>query len=314
MLVLNADQVRALAPMPHLIDCLEDAFRSEYVVPARQVTEMPGGTGNRLFISMPAFDPKGSAAIKLATYFPNNAVNGLPTVQGAIVVFSETGSPVAILDGTIVTQIRTGAASALASKYLSRADSAHLVIIGTGALAPYMAEAHCAVRAIARISVCGRSLERAAASAAIIRSLVRPDIEVNVSKAIDEAVKSADIVSCCTASPTPVLAGKWLQPGTFVDLVGSFSPTEREADDEVVRLARIFVDTFKGALAEAGDLLDPLARKVIARKSIEGELADLVNGRVMGRSRDDEITLFKSVGTAIEDLATANLVVAAAKG
>jgi ornithine cyclodeaminase len=309
MLVLNADEIRTMAPMPRLIECLEEAFRNDYVVPPRQVVRMPGGAGNRFFFSMPAFDLKGGTAIKLATCFPDNPAKDLPTIQAAIVVFSETGAPIALLDGTIVTQLRTGAASALASKYLSRADSTHLVIIGTGALAPHMAAAHCAIRPITRISVWGRRPERATATAAGIRSLVNPDIEVLVPDSIEKAVATADIVSCATSSPAPVLPGKWLRPGTFVDLVGSFSPSRREVDDDVVRRSRIFVDTFEGALAEAGDLIDPLARGVIDRKRIEGELADLVSGQVAGRNSDDEITLFKSVGTAIEDLAAAQLVV-----
>jgi ornithine cyclodeaminase len=312
MLVLNTDEIRALAPMPRLIDCLEQAFRAGCMVAARQVMKMPGGAGDRLFFSMPAFDLKGGTAIKLATYFPDNPAEGLPTIQAAIVVFSGTGAPTAVLDGTIVTQLRTGAASALASKYLSRADSSHLVIIGTGALAPYMAAAHCAARPITRIYVWGRRAERAAATATAIRSLVRQRIEVLVPKAIEEAVATADIVSCSTSSATPVLAGKWLKPGAFVDLVGSFSPSKREADDDVVSRSRIFVDTFKGALTEAGDILDPLGRGVIDRQRVEGELADLVCGRVAGRKSNDEITLFKSVGTAIEDLAAAQMVVAAA--
>lgn len=307
MLVLNAEKIRALAPMPRLIECLHNAFRTECIVPSRQVATMPGGAGDRLLLSMPAFDPEGGGVVKLATVFPDNQAQGLPTIQAAIVVFSETGTPVALLDGTVVTQLRTGAASALASKYLSRADSSHLVIIGTGALAPTMAAAHCAVRPITRVSVWGRRPERATATAAAIRSLVHHDTEVLVPNSVEEAVATADIVSCATSSPTPVLAGKWLKPGTFVDLVGSFSPSKREADDDVVLRSRIFVDTFEGALTEAGDLVDPLARGVIDRKRIEGELADLVSGRVSGRLSHDEITLFKSVGTAIEDLAASHL-------
>jgi alanine dehydrogenase len=311
MLVLTAEIIRALAPMPRLIECLHKAFGSEYVVPLRQVARMPGGTGERLFFSMPAFDLAGSA-VKLATYFPDNQAIGLPTIQSMIAVFSERGEPVALLDGTVVTQLRTGAASALASKYLSRADSANLVVIGTGALAPTMAAAHCAVRPIRRISVCGRQNERAVATAASIRSLLDADIEVLVSESTEEAVRSADIVSCATSSATPVLLGKWLRPGTFIDLVGSFSPSRRESDDDAVMRSRIFVDTFAGALAEAGDLIEPLARGVIARERIEAELADLVCARATGRRGADEITMFKSVGTAIEDLAAARLVVAAA--
>ena len=312
MLVLSADEIRALAPMPRLIECLREAFRTECVVPLRQVAKMPGGTGERLFISMPAFDLEGRAAVKLVTLVPDNQTKGLPTLQAAIVVFSEMGTPMAILDGTIVTQLRTGAASALASTYLSRADSSHLVIIGTGALAPNMAAAHCAVRPITRVSVWGRRPERAIGTAAAIRALVDHDIEVVVPNSIEEAVTKADIVSCATSSPTPVLAGKWLRSGAFVDLVGSFSPAKREADDDVVLRSRIFVDTFEGALAEAGEILDPLARGVIGRERIEGDIADLVCGRKGGRISDDEIILFKSVGPAIEDLAASRLVVAAA--
>lgn len=312
MLVLNADKIRALAPMPRLIECLQNAFRTECVVPMRQVAKVPGGEGERFLVYMPAFDPKGNAAVKLATVFPDNQGKGLPTIQAAIVVFSEFGAPRALLDGTVVTQLRTGAASALASKYLSREDSSHLVVIGTGALAPTMAAAHCAVRPIIRVSVCGRRPERATATAAGIRSVVNRGIKVLVPDSIEDAVATADIVSCVTNSASPVLAGKWLKPGAFVDLVGSFSPARREADDDVVLRSRIFVDTFEGALAEAGDLLDPLGRGVIDRSRIEGELADLVCGRATGRIGGDEIILFKSVGTAIEDLAAAQMIIAAA--
>lgn len=133
--------------------------------------------------------------------------------------------------------------------------------------------------------------------------------EVLVPNSIEDAVATADIVSCATNSATPVLVGKWLNPGAFVDLVGSFSPSKREADDDVILRSRIFVDTFEGALSEAGDIIDPLARGIIDRQRLEGELADLVSGRVTGRSSPDEITLFKSVGTALEDLAAAQMIV-----
>jgi ornithine cyclodeaminase len=262
---------------------------------------------------MSAFDPGGSAVAKLATVFPDNRARALPTIQGVIVAFSEDGAPVAVLDGATVTQLRTAAASALASRYLSRADSSRLVIIGTGALAPTMVMAHCAVRPISLVSVCGRRPERAAATAVAIRSLVDQEIEVVVPKSIEEAVAAADIVCCATSSSTPVLAGRWLGLGVFVDLVGSFSPYKREADDDVVLRSRIFVDALEGALAEAGDLLDPIARGVISREQIEGELADLVCGRLAGRVSPEDVILFKSVGTAIEDLAATQLIVTAAR-
>src|SRR4051812_30388141 len=300
MLVLDAEAVRSRAPLPAMIACLREAFLRRTVAHPRQIVDLPGG---RVLLVMPAFDAQGAGAVKLATVSPDNAAKGLPTVQAVIVAFSETGTPIALIDGASVTQLRTAAASALASQYLSREDSAHLVVIGTGALAPYMAAAHCTVRPITRVSVCGRRQERAVAAIDAIRSLVSSDVELTVAQSVEDAVASADIVSCATSSKTPVLLGRWLKQGVFVDLVGSFKPSAREADDEVVLRSRIFVDTFEGALAEAGDLLDPLERGVLRRERIEGELADLVCGRVAGRVDQDESIVFKSVGTAIEDLA-----------
>lgn len=314
MLVLNAEQIRSLAPTPRLIEALKKTFRAGGVTTVRTPTQMPGGASDRLFVSMLAMDEGGGAVIKLLTILPENRSKGLPTVQGAIVVFADTGVPMAILDGTVVTHLRTGAASALASQYLSREDSSHLVIVGTGALAPTMAASHCAVRPIKRVTVWGRRPEQAEATAAAIRVLVPRSVEVAATQAIESAVATADIVSCSTSSPTPVLAGKWLRLGSHVDLVGSFLPTRRESDDEVVLRSRIFVDTFQGALHEGGDVVEPLSRGIITRGRIEGELADLASGRATGRRRAEEITLFKSVGTAIEDLAAARLVLEVAGG
>lgn len=310
MQVLTTEEICARAPMGRLIECLRQAFRRECVTPVRQVVQVPGGsTGERLLLNMPAFDADGAGAIKLVTFFPDNPAAGLPAVQAVIVVFSAQGTPVAVLDGTIVTRLRTGAASALAASYLAREDSAHLVLIGTGALAPYMALAHCTVRPIRRVSVCGRSAERAGATASAIRTLVGERLDVSVAGSLRAAVAAADIVSCATSSATPVVRGEWVVRGTHIDLVGSFTPATREADDALMRQSRIYVDTYDGALAEAGDILDPLARGVIDRTRIVGELAELVRGRVAGRSTDSEITVFKSVGTAIEDLAAARLIV-----
>lgn len=311
MRVLDAAEIRSRAPMGELIECLREAFRDPPSAAVRQVAPIPGGQGDRLLLYMPAFDGAGTGAIKLVTIFPDNGSKGLPTIQAALVVFSATGTPVALLDGAMVTRLRTGAASALASTYLSRADSAHLLVIGTGALAPYMALAHSTVRPIRRVTVAGRREERARETAGEIRSLLGGNIEVGIASSLAEAVPTTDIICCATSSAQPVLAGKWLRPGVFLDLVGGFSPMKREADDEVILRSRLFVDTFEGALAEAGDLLQPLERGLIGRERIEGELADLVSGRTTGRRQADEIILFKSVGTAIEDLAAAKLIVAA---
>lgn len=312
MLVLNAEQIRAMAPTPRLVEALRKTFAAGGIATVRTPTQMPGGSADRLFVSMLAMDEHGGPVIKLLTILPENRPKGLVTVQGAIVVFSKTGVPIAILDGTVVTQLRTGAASALASQYLSREDSSNLLIVGTGALAPTMAASHAAVRPIKRISVWGRRQVQAEATAEAIRARVPQTTKVTVTDSIEESVATADIVACSTSSPVPILAGKWLKPGTHVDLVGSFQPTKRESDDAVVLRSRIFVDTFQGALHEGGDVVDPISRGVISRERIEGELSDLASGRVQGRRSADEITLFKSVGTAIEDLATARMLVEAA--
>lgn len=312
MRVFGAEEIRQLAPMPRLIECLRTAFTEGYSVPPRQVADIPGGKGGRLLLYMPVFDAEGGGAVKLATVFPDNDTEAHPTIQAALIVFSRIGRPVAVLDGAMVTRLRTGAASALASTYLSRPDSAHLLVVGTGALAPYMALAHCVARPISQVSVWGRRQERTMATAAEIGTLVGRQVSVRGVSSLEEGARAADIICSATSSVQPLLEGKWVRRGAFVDLVGSFSPARRESDDEMVRCSRIFVDTFEGALAEAGDLLDPLKRGVISRERIEGELADLVSGRVTGRCHEREIILFKSVGSAIEDLAAARMIVAAA--
>lgn len=307
MRVLSGEEILTLLPMRQLVEQLRGAFLDPCVCPERQIAALPGGCGDRLLLYMPAFDRAGTAVVKLATVLPDNPARGLPAIQAVILVFSPSGTPIAVLDGAAVTRMRTGAASALASSYLSRPDSARLLVIGTGALAPCMAWAHCVVRPIRQVRVSGRDPRRARATADAIGKLVGAQVDVGVADSLDRAAAEADVISCATSSAEPVLRGVWIRSGTFIDLVGSFSPIRREADDEVVRRSRLFVDTFEGALSEAGDLLDPIGRGVITREQIEGELADLVSGRVAGRGGADEITLFKSVGSAIEDLAAVQL-------
>jgi ornithine cyclodeaminase len=258
---------------------------------------------------MPAFGPAGDGIVKLSTIFPDNQGRGIPTIQGTVIVFSACGKPIALLDGAAVTKLRTAAASALASTYLSGPASSRLLIIGTGGLAPTMAAAHCAVRPINRVYIWGRRSQAASETAAVVRSLVDVTIEVSAVDSLERAIANADIISCATSSTEPILCGRLLRPGTFVDLVGSFSATAREADDDAILRSRVFVDTLDGSMSEAGDLLDPIKRGIINREHILGELADLIRGRVLGRAQEDDITLFKSVGTAIEDLALANLIV-----
>ena len=178
-------------------------------------------------------------------------------------------------------------------------------MVGAGALAPYLIRAHASVRPLRKIVIWNRTQERAEALAAELSS---QGFQARAADDLEAAMRAADIVSCATLSSSPLLRGSWLQPGMHLDLVGGFKPTMREADDKTLRLARIYVDTRAGALTEAGDIVDPLRRKVIREQDIQGDLFDLCRGRVKGREAPDEITLFKSVGTAIEDLATAMLI------
>jgi ornithine cyclodeaminase len=217
----------------------------------------------------------------------------------------ETGAPRALIDGRALTAWRTAAASALAARYLARPDASHLVMIGAGALAPHLVRAHCAVRPIKRVTVWNRTHGRAVSLAF---SLNVHGIETTVAEDLETAVREADIVSCATLATKPLVHGDWLKKGAHLDLVGGFTPKMREADDAALKRAAVYVDTREGALKEAGDLADPIRRRVIKRTDVAGDLFELCAGKAKGRRRKTEITLFKSVGSAIEDLAAAMLV------
>src|SRR6185503_9431313 len=252
--------------------------------------------------------PGGQAAgrylgVKSVTVFPDNATRGKPAVFGTYLLLSaETGETLAVMDATRLTAWRTGAASALASRYLSRPDASRLAMVGAGALAPQLVRAHASVRPIRQVAIWNRSADRARALAA---ALAPTGLEIAVADDLEAAVRRADIVSTATLSAEPLVRGAWLAPGAHVDCVGAYRPNMRETDDEVVRRARIFVDTRAGAFGEAGDILQPLQAGVIGKDAVLGDLFDLTRGAASGRGAADEITLFKSVGAAIEDLAAA---------
>jgi ornithine cyclodeaminase len=210
-----------------------------------------------------------------------------------------------MLEGRALTAWRTAAASALAARYLARADATRLLMVGAGALARHLVRAHAAVRPIETVTLWNRTRRGAEELASALAGI---GLTVSVVDDLEPAVRGADIISCATLSSTPLLRGAWLRDGAHIDLVGGFTPAMREADDETVRRARIYVDTRAGALNEAGDIVDPIARGIIVPADIAGDLFDLCRGKVPGRTAQGEITLFKSVGTAIEDLAAAMLV------
>jgi ornithine cyclodeaminase/alanine dehydrogenase-like protein (mu-crystallin family) len=297
---------------PALVDILEAAFRKGAIAPLRHHHAIAlEGRPEATLLLMPAWEasaPGGQAAgrylgVKSVTVFPDNAARGKPAVLGTYLLLSaETGETLAVMDATRLTAWRTGAASALASRYLSRADASRLLMVGAGALAPQLVRAHASVRPIRQVAIWNRSADRARALAA---ALAPTGLEIGIAGDLEAAVRGADIVSTATLSAEPLIRGAWLARGTHVDCVGAYRPSMRETDDEVVRRARIFVDTRAGAFGEAGDILQPLAAGVIGKDTVLGDLFDLTRGVVSGRAAPEDITLFKSVGAAIEDLAAA---------
>lgn len=308
MLTLDAKQVAAALPYDRLIDALSTAFGSKFEVPLRSHHEvsLPGGNPGTLLL-MPAWQPGGNIGVKIATVFPDNTQRNIPAVGASYILMSaETGLPVAVLDGTEITLRRTAAASALASRYLSRAGANKLLMVGTGKLAPHLIAAHATARPITEICIWGRRQE---AAETLRDSLAASSWSVTVADDLEAVTRDADIISCATLASEPLVHGAWLIPGQHLDLVGAFKPGMREADSEAVARAEVYVDTRAGALAEAGDIIQAIEDGSISKSDIRGELRDLVTGKIPGRTRGDSITLFKSVGTAIEDLAAAELAI-----
>lgn len=302
----DADAIAAATPWPTLIDAIRAGFASTHRAPDRHIHEIavPDALAGTALL-MPAWIEGEVYGVKLANIFPSNGELGLPAVSSLYVVFDgRTGQLRATMDGGILTVRRTAATSALASRYLSRPDSATLLVVGAGRMAPMLIAAHRAVRPITRTLIWARDAAKAEALAREFQAEVEPDLEA--------AVASADIVSAATLSRAPLIEGKWLKPGTHLDLVGAYAPIMRETDADAVARSQVFVDTIGGAKAEAGDLIQAAAKGRFAWTDVRADLATLATGRHPGRREGGEITLFKSVGAAIEDLAAARLVLEAA--
>jgi alanine dehydrogenase len=304
--------VDAALAYPGLVDILQAAFKQGAIAPLRHHHAIAlAGRPEATLLLMPAWEASAPGAatagrhlgVKTVTVFPDNAARAKPAVFGTYLLLSaETGETLAVMDATRLTAWRTGAASALASRYLSRADASRLLMVGAGALAPHLVAAHASVRPIREVALWNRSPDRARVLAG---TLAARGLDVSIVGNLEAAVRRADIVSAATISAEPLIRGDWLAPGTHVDCVGAYKPSMRETDDAVVRRARIFVDTRPGAFAEAGDIVQPLQAGVIGKEAVLGDLFDLARGTVAGRQTPEEITFFKSVGAAIEDLAAA---------
>lgn len=308
MRLIDAASLEQLLDFPALIDRLDDAFRQGATVPVRHHHPVPVPGGNEgMLLLMPAWRAGDRIGIKIVTVFPDNALHALPSVLGSYLLLdANTGQPLALLDGRTLTLRRTAAVSALAARYLAREDATTLLMVGTGALAPYLVRAHAAVRPLQRVLVWGRDRAKAAMLCGQLSDLGVP---VEVAEELDQAVPQADIISCATLSRQPLVMGQWLRQGAHVDLVGGFTPQMREADDTAISRSVVYVDTREGALKEAGDLTQPIAAGILTPETVRGDLADLARNRIAGRTEARAITLFKSVGTALSDLAAAELAV-----
>ncbi|MDM9621126.1 ornithine cyclodeaminase family protein [Rhizobium sp. S96] len=306
MLVLDEKQTRAALAWPSLIEALASMFESACVTPVRHHHDMEvPGERNATLLLMPAWVPGRYAGVKILSVFPDNAQRALPAIFGTYLLSSaKTGEMLAAIDGGELTARRTAAASALAARYLAHPNARELLVCGTGRLSINLLQAHAVTRPLERFRIWGRNLENAEAIAAEARAL---GLQAEAVVDLEAAARTADIISCATLSSEPLVSGEWLKAGAHLDLIGAFKPSMRESDDMAISRSSVFVDTRAGALTEAGDIVQPLKSGVLTEAAIKAELAELVTGAHPGRTSSEEITLFKSVGAALEDLAGAVL-------
>ncbi|MEM7223229.1 MAG: dehydrogenase [Pseudomonadota bacterium] len=294
-----------------LVEALEEAHKTPIAEVGRIVQEQVAEPGPNHFLSLPAWDPGRHLGIKLVTSFPGNEARpeGLPTVQALYVLFEGTcGRPVAILDGTALTPWKTAADSALGVKLLAPSEPESLLMVGAGVMADALIRAHKAVRpSLVKVRIWNRT---AAKASALAESLMLDGVEIAQTDDLEAAVREADVISCATGSRAPLIEGDWLRPGQHIDLVGGFMPEMREVDDGVCKRARLFVDTRRFTVEECGDLMAPLASGAITEADVLGNLFELCQSKVVGRTADQDITLMKNGGGAHLDLMTAQHIAA----
>lgn len=303
--VIDAARARESLPFDRLVPALREAFASGAEVPLRHHHFMPQPDGSTATILiMPAWQ-RAFVGIKVVTIFPENGKRNLPGLFSSYLLCDgETGQHLALIDGNEITSRRTVGIAALGASFLARPEASRLLVVGAGRVASLAADAFRAVRPITRVEVWNHNAGGAERLAAALRAR---GIDAHVVTDLERAVGEADIVSCATLAERPLIEGAWLREGTHLDLIGSFTPFMREADDAALRRGRVYVDTYD-ALKESGELLDPIRDGVIAVGDIRGSLAELCTGARPGRADAREITVFKAVGNALSDIAAAALV------
>lgn len=321
MLILTRHDVAALLNMADALSAVEEGFRrlalGDVVMPQRAATPVAPHGG--LHLTMPAFvaGNPGTLAVKVVTVYGGNGARfGLPTIQGVLLLHdARNGQLLAVMDAEHLTAVRTGAASGVATRHLARPDAQTALIFGTGALAPHQLAAVCAVRPIRRALVVSRSGTRDADFCTRMTQELNLPVEPvrAVPAAVEAAVEAADVICTTTNAAEPLFDGAWLRPGTHINAVGAYTRTMRELDSATIARSRVFVDRAEAAQAEAGDIVIPLAEGAIGPQHVAGELGQVVAGRIAGRTSPAEITVFKSVGLAMQDAVTAARVYAAAQ-
>jgi ornithine cyclodeaminase/alanine dehydrogenase-like protein (mu-crystallin family) len=305
MKVLSLEQTRAALPFDLLIQAIDEGFASDCTSPLRHhhFMKTPGQADDVLLL-MPAWRNEGFGGIKLVNVHPGNSAKGLAAISSTYVLFDrETGEHVLILNGGELTARRTAAASALAAKRLARPDSKRLLVVGAGRVGSNIPHAYQAVLPIDEVEVWSNTHAKAQQLA---DALMSEGINAVCTTDLEAAVGRADIISCATLARDPIIKGEWLKPGQHVDLIGSFTPDMREVDDDAMRRAKIFIDT-EHAKLESGDIKTPLATGVITEADIIATLDEMCRENIYPRASAEDITLFKGVGTAIEDLSAAVL-------
>lgn len=304
---ISSDFIEGNTSFPELISELKQSFsKGEVIVPMRHHHDFPNPEvqSDSTLLLMPAWNPNKSAGVKIVTVSPENSKYNLPSINGTYIYLDAVkGTIKAILEAKSLTVKRTAAASALASMFLSKESSSSLLMIGTGALSVNLIKAHAAVRPIENVFVWGRNYNKAIA---IVNSLKNENFIVKAVKTIEEKISEVDIISCATLSERPLVIGKFLKEGQHVDLVGAYKKDMREADDDTIMKGTVFVDTFQGGLKESGDIVIPLENGTLKKEDIKADLFELSSNQKKGRNTETEITVFKSVGHALEDLAAAN--------
>lgn len=314
MINLDAQQIVKSLSMKGLIESMRQTYQEQSTIPQRRVMPLEEGSYDA-FALLPAWS-ESLITVKAFTYFPQNYQEGKDTLASKILAFDRAnGEPLALLDGKVLTFWRTAAASALAADYLARKDASRLLICGTGNLAPYMAYAYAAIRPIKKVLVWGRDKQKVRQTIDTILSSnqyqslpLENQFEVEVVHDVNSTLAHIDIVTCVTGSDRALFDGTQLQPGTHVDLIGNHDKDKRECDTSTVVRSSVFVDSKVNVLAEAGDLLIPIEQGLFAEQQIQAELTDLCSQSHLGRQSLQEITLYKSVGSALADLAAVKFV------